>query len=1294
MKRHILTIGLALCVLSVNAATTLSGRFRSISLPSGKTTAVFSMAQDPYGFIWMGTDDGLARYDGYGFKIYRWEMGDSLSLANNIVNALLYDSVRSCLYVGTDKGVCIYDSETDCFHMMPGTAGRHVKAFLSEGNDLYVATTTGLLKRMGNHTDTILEGHFTSIRKVRGSIWASSYGCIYDIGDGTEIHDLTGILKNKDVLVLDICEDITDSTALWLGTEKGLFHYRPAERKADRHHLPNTPVKTFRYSGRDLWIGSDNGLIVMGKNGDMDLFRHKVGESASIPNNVVWNIMEDLSGNIWLGTDHGVAVSDIGYPYKYIGVDMLTGLTEGLDVSVLKTDRDGYLWLGGRNGLIRSRPGHDDGIWLKADSGHGRLSHNKVRGLHDDGQNMWIISDGGLDIYRYDTGRIMHRHILEPTGRYNSNWMYSIAEDPYGRLWIGTYDGGMYGVDKERILTSKERVICDIHLNKNSVPALASNIVRNIAIHENDIYAETYNVINIISLETWETRRTPLPYDVFVLSMIPGGDCVWIGTDKGLFQIRRDGSLNKVSGSDVYVMSLAWQDDRIWVAGKTSISSYCPETGIWEHTPMNELTLMSVTPFGHKLYFGTVDGIIEYSSENRKASDQSRDITLTRMWVNDEPVEVGKKYDGHVILERNITLTDRITLAHSQNSFAFSMSSFAFGGEDDAMMYRLKGFDDKWRRIQDRENKAVFINVPSGDYIFEFAAAGSAPEPTGKVYSVGLHIKPVWYATPLAYFIYVILSMGVCIVAIHIWKMRHQLRMEHEERERAIAMADSKTEFLSDISHEFKSPLSIILSFVSRMTASESDALRTRELQTIQKNAEKMHLLLNQMVAFNENGSSNLFMPVAVSLGEIAKEAWGRFAMAFAEKDISARFVADDIGYMFMVDRVQMESVLQNLLSNALKFTPRGGSILMSVSISDETTDMVYADIKVEDTGCGISADELPKIFNRFYMGTSTKGMNQSGSGIGLHMVKRIVEMHKGRIMVSSEQGKGSCFTIRLSTMKADSFILKSAVESDPSLHNLSRVWQHDRKPIILIVEDNQDIRDFIIASLGKDYVFLTAQDGKSGLNILKKEKIDLVITDIAMPEMDGLTMSRSIRNNLHTAFLPIIILTGKNDAQTQMQSFEYADAFIAKPFDLNYLNGRIIQLLIKHEQYLNKMRQQNILQQQTESLESPDDLFLQEMTAIVSRHIDDSNFSVSVLCSESHWSDKQVYRKMKQLTGKTVSEFIREIRLEKAAAYLAQHKLTVNEVMYKVGFTTASYFSKCFKEKFGVSPSEYYQNY
>lgn len=1294
MKRFLFTAVFILTAMHLQAASFISERFRNVTLPSGKTTAVFSIAQDSHGFIWLGTDDGLTRHDGYGFKTYRWEMGDSLSLTNNIVNALLYDRDSDILYVGTDKGVCSYDSVKDCFRSIPHTSGRHVKFFLADDEALYVATTTGLLKGTEGGFEEILDGHFTSIRKVGGRIWAASYGCIFCIEPDGDIrrHDLSEMLDGKNVLVLDICPDMQDSDALWLGTETGLFHYLPSESRCDGRSMENIPVKTFLYSGEDLWIGSDNGLAILEDGMNPRFFRHKVGDLSSIPNNVVWNITEDGDGNIWLGTDHGVAVAEIGYPYRYIGVDRITGRTDGLDVSVLKADRNGNLWLGGRNGLICSCTELNEGFWLKADDGakQCRLSHNKVRGLHDDGSHLWIISDGGLDVYNHHTGHIMNCRILEPTGRYNSNWMYSIAEDSMGRLWLGTYDGGLYCVSKEKILSSQGTVCCDMHLNEESVPSLASNIVRNIVIRGTHLYAETYNVLNIISLETFDAVRTPLPHDVFVLSMIAGDNCIWIGTDKGLFRLYEDGKLQKVSGSDVYVMGLASHEGKIWVAGKTSISSYCPATDIWMHTPMAELPLMSVTAFGDALYFGTVDGIVEYGNQPAAQNEEDHRIMLTELWINDEMIDVGKEYDGNVILDRNITMTGQIKFSHLQNSFAFALSSFASGGKDNAMVYRLKGFDDRWRRLQDGNNVASFINVPSGNYTFEYAAAGPMSEPAGSISEISIDIKPMWYQTPAAYLIYIMLVICACLAGLRFWRMRHQLQMEHAERERAIAMADSKSEFLANISHEFKSPLSIILNFVSRMTASESDVLKTRELQTVQKNAEKIHLLLNQMVAFNENGSSTLFMPVPVSLGDVAKEAWSRFVQAFADKDISARFVADDIGYMFMVDRLQMESVFQNLLSNALKFTPRGGSILMSVNISEETSDMIYADIKVEDTGCGISESELPKIFNRFYMAPSAKGVNQGGSGIGLHMVKSIVEMHKGKIFVSSESGKGSCFTIRLSTLKADSFILKTAVESDLSLHSLSQVWQHERKPIILVVEDNSDIRDFIIASLGKDYIFLTADDGEAGLEILKKEKTDLVITDIAMPGMDGLTMSRTIRNNLNTAFLPIIVLTGKNDVQTQMQSFEYADAFIAKPFDLNYLNGRIIQLLIKHEQYLNKMRQQNLLSPQVEAVESPDEVFLQEITAIVTRHIDDSDFSVAALCAESHWSEKQVYRKMKQLTGKTVTEFIRDIRLEKAASYLGQHKLTVNEVMYKVGFTTASYFSKCFKEKFGVSPSEY----
>lgn len=459
----------------------------------------------------------------------------------------------------------------------------------------------------------------------------------------------------------------------------------------------------------------------------------------------------------------------------------------------------------------------------------------------------------------------------------------------------------------------------------------------------------------------------------------------------------------------------------------------------------------------------------------------------------------------------------------------------------------------------------------------------------------------------------------------------------------------------------------------------------------MQRNAEKMHRLIDKMVTDNETDNGALFIPSATSIVELTRKVYDEFAPAMAEKGINTRFYCDNIRYIFMLDRVKIESVLSNLLSNAMKFTPAGGSILVSVTVGRETGDLIYADITVEDTGVGIRPEELPHIFNQYYRAASNQDRNSHGSGIGLYLVKSIVEMHKGTVSVDSTPGKGSRFTVRLSTMKADSFIMQDEDrDENVSLYSLSKVWNHERKPIILLVEDNRDIRDFITASLGDDYTFVCAENGKQGLDLLAGNKIDLVITDIVMPVMDGLQMSRRIRRSMATAFLPIIILSGKNGPNVELESYEFADAFISKPFSLKYLNSRIILLLIKHEQYLEKIRQEQMMTAQVEEIRNPDEVFLREITDLINAHIDDPDFSAARLCELSRYSSKQIYRKIKQLNGMGAVEFIREVRLRKAALYLKQNKLTVTEVMYMVGFTTPSYFSKCFKARFGVTPSEY----
>ncbi|WP_162612067.1 hybrid sensor histidine kinase/response regulator transcription factor [Alistipes sp. An66] len=700
---------------------------------------------------------------------------------------------------------------------------------------------------------------------------------------------------------------------------------------------------------------------------------------------------------------------------------------------------------------------------------------------------------------------------------------------------------------------------------------------------------------------------------------------------------------------------------------------------------------MSCLIDGEKVYAGTTDGYHVISSEDFSQSNETLRTRITGLNISNHRISVGERVGNDVLLTRNIDITDRLVLPHNRNSFTLEFSDFDFSLTEHRYAYRLKGLNDDWQITENGSNHATFINLPTGSYLFEVGSILSDGRIQEDPATLQIEVRPQWYAGPIAWVVYALLFVVLLAATVSAVRARRQLALEQAERDKALKMVKMKSDFLANLAHEFKTPLSIILGHVGKLISVEANSLYCQELVSMQRNAEKMHRLIDKMVTDNETDNGALFIPSATSIVELTRKVYDEFAPAMAEKGINTRFYCDNIRYIFMLDRVKIESVLSNLLSNAMKFTPAGGSILVSVTVGRETGDLIYADITVEDTGVGIRPEELPHIFNQYYRAASNQDRNSHGSGIGLYLVKSIVEMHKGTVSVDSTPGKGSRFTVRLSTMKADSFIMQDEDrDENVSLYSLSKVWNHERKPIILLVEDNRDIRDFITASLGDDYTFVCAENGKQGLELLAGNKIDLVITDIMMPVMDGLQMSRRIRRSMATAFLPIIILTGKNGPNVELESYEFADAFISKPFSLKYLNSRIIQLLIKHEQYLEKIRQEQMMTAQVEEIRNPDEVFLREITDLINAHIDDPDFSAARLCELSRYSSKQIYRKIKQLNGMGAVEFIREVRLRKAALYLKQNKLTVTEVMYMVGFTTPSYFSKCFKARFGVTPSEY----
>lgn len=1293
--RLILTILLMPSLVSA-AQDRLPYGFRRLQGTDGIFSA-YAMVQDSSRYLWIGSDAGLVKYDGYRCEYYRYSAGDSTSLCQDHVNTLLYCPGYGKMVAGTDAGASVYDFSSDSFFQLKSLGYRHVKSLLADEDVLWVGTVDGLLRADVSaglypglpmeETGGLPSSHIACVRKIGRDIYFGAYDHVYRMTPQGSMKIIG--LPTEGKLVLDITADPDNADALWIGSEQGLIHYDMTDGSC-RIRLENIPVKYFFRNDESLWIGTDNGLYIMGSDGHLTHFYHSSESSRSLPNNVVWCIFKDCSGNMLLGMDHTAAIAGMDDDSRFTGIWEMTGRKDGLEISVMAVSSDGGLWVGGMNGLVRMGGNGDFLHWYKSDSGpyRMRLAHNKVRDVSDDGTGMWVVSDGGLDRISYADGSVRHFSFIRQDGGRFSNWMYSVRMDVSGRLWLGSYDGLLLIDDVPGLMASEAPYTVDMCLSGITEPSLSGTQIMDIAILGDKVFALSNGHVDIVDASDSDVRYVTGLEGRAVSCIEEGDGCIWAGTYEGVCRITEDGKVTWLQGFPLPVSSLTVSGNRIFVMSGNTVSVYDMVSGQWDHSPLGEDPIFcSMEDRVGNVLMGTVDGYFTMPSDRNVSDAASPAVSVTGLVLDNSPVRVGEEYDGNVILPENISMTDKVTFGPGQNSFAVEFSTFDFSEPDPHFFYRLTGLDDRFQMASG--NRAVFINVPAGEYVFEVYSASSGMTDAGTA-RLGIRVRPFWYATTAAFIIYFLLVSGAVFWVIYFMRMRHQLQIEHIEREDALNMAKMKTDFFANISHEFKSPLSIILGLVGRMVSTESDSIKSRELGAVRKNAEKMHILLNQMLEFNENGGVDMFIPSASSLQQLAKEVFDAFVPSFEEKNINFRFVSDEIGYVFMLDRVKMESVFRNLLSNALKFTPSGGTVLMSVTIGEETQDLLYADVKVEDTGCGIMEDELPFLFTEYYKAPSNQKENVNGSGIGLYLTKKIVEMHKGRISVVSSPGMGTCFTIRLSTMKADSFVLKSGPGEDYTLHNLSKVWQHERKPIVLLVEDNPDIRDFIEASLGKDYKFCVASDGRQGLEILEKEKIDLVITDITMPGMDGLEMSRTIRNNVRTAFLPIIVLTGKNDMQTRLHSFEYADAFIAKPFDLNYLNSLIIRLLIKHEQYLETIRKQKMLEPEVDNVVSPDEKFLQEITDIVNRHIADPEFSASVLCNESHYGSKQVYRKIKQLTGMGVVEFIRDTRLQKAAMYLSQKKLTVTEIMYMVGFTTPSWFAKCFKSKYGVSPSEY----
>ena len=536
-------------------------------------------------------------------------------------------------------------------------------------------------------------------------------------------------------------------------------------------------------------------------------------------------------------------------------------------------------------------------------------------------------------------------------------------------------------------------------------------------------------------------------------------------------------------------------------------------------------------------------------------------------------------------------------------------------------------------------------------------------------------VLPPWYLTTAAKTAYA--ATFVILVALIVLTVNKRQRMAIAELERTktLKMAHMKLDFFANMSHEFKTPLSLIICNIGRLMAkTPPHRHHSDELKSIEQNVQKLHQLINKMLDSGRDGNDAL-MPSLTRPDAFLGEIFARFGHLFEDKGISAVIDCHCSHCHVNIDRVKMDSAISNLISNAVKFTPRGGSVVLRAAPLPGRDEL---GIELTDTGCGIPAADLPRIGERYFRSQHSAAINQQGTGLGMSMAMAIVRQHKGRLDIESEPGRGTPVRVVL-PCEAD------AVPDMPAFPDFKQ------KPLAIVAEDNDELRRLMADEMSARFELVMCADGAEAFDQALARRPDIVVTDLMMPGVDGYELCRRLRANINTALVPIVVLTALDDSHTELSLLEVADDFLTKPFDMQHLEKRMANLIVKSRTRVRRQVQQDIVTpDEPAPAVGPDEAFLSKVTAHIEASISDPDLNVSELCTRCGTSEKQLYRRLKQITGLTAVEFIRSIRLKKAAMYLSQGQLTVSEVMYMVGFSNHSYFTKCFKKEYGVVPKEY----
>ena len=1223
-------------------------------VPGTQTLSVRSIAQDDKKEIWFGTDKNLYRYDGYAptLCVDRERNNDHFQI-NDIV------CVDERILLACVGGFVIYDSLDGTFKWPDALAGKEVSCLERHGDTVWIGSSVGLFRfniRDGGIASVPLEGG-PNIRSlavlgdelVLGTRRPAAVR-LYGLSD-LRLHE-TYTPDPHPYAMVDVLEPL-DANRLLAGTSNALFEIDRLQ--GETRQIADFPwVKTLCREGADYLVGTDNGLYACsaerGKEKQLD--------------DVVWRIFRDADDNLWLGTDTGLLLCR-----NERLVSPMPGVPAGAGnlFSCLCGDGRGRLFAGGSHGIMvyGDGPDPDTPAWYKMRDAEHPLAHNKVRQIRLNPYTGWIWVETAAGMAGYDAARRRFLQVTMPNQAASHSNSFDMLFDRDG-YWIASFSGLAYFRHDQLV----DAVTIETGLSTNQVAQLAQDRTGRLWIRTNDRNVWVYD----------EQERRPVlffprgqgPSSVWDLLYADSGGDIWLASGDRVYKVEPAISRELLAAEYVLpgrekteIRALTEVGNTVWAASSQGVFLLDKAAGgVFPVAADGSYVSLYYDKSADLVYLGSLDRIdrIRYQDARRWIQRPAQPIHLTRIQVNGEQSIPAREFaDG------------TLTLPYSANNLYLYFSDFDYtAGSLSRFRFYMNGDRDRWFSAGGDGNRIFLPNLSPGRH--RISVSGFAGDAGRQLLSVRI-LRP-WYLSTVALIFYGLLAVWLAYLTLRTYLSRKRIHMERLQRAREIAQAKSKIEFFADVSHEFKTPLSMILAPVSLLLAEERDERKRQSLQLVQDSAKKINSLIHlSLDYYNENADH----ADSVSRSPLELVGFSRQILQVFEENfpqLTFHFVSDAPSLTLNLDAVKMETILTNIISNACKYTPEGGSVILSLS-QDRQAGLLS--VKISDTGVGIPAEDLPYIFQRYFQSSRTKGAGQ-GTGVGLSIVRKYVELLGGKVSATSGE-TGSTFHILLPVEAAEAAPAGEETRGGRAL------------PQIVIVDDNKTICDFLCGVLKDRYACLCAHDGAAGLQLCREVLPDLIIADVVMPGMDGLEMCRQVRLVPELSIVPIILLTARDDRETEKRSINLnIDAFFGKPFDMGTLSARIDQLIAKNRRVRDKLRLEMISTPGMGGEMSSDEKILGEITGLIEQHLDDAGFSVDRLCELSGYSEKSIYRRIKRLTGLSTVEYIRSIRMKKAALLLQNGNFTVSEAMYMVGFTNTSYFSRAFCAQFGKTPREYSQ--